>query len=67
MQFLILAVAAVVLSFLLGEQMGVQQGIATGKKEALSLNPVSMDLEMTCVSLWASQQNKEFVNRGMTR
>jgi flagellar basal body rod protein FlgB len=27
-----------------------------GKQHALSTNPVSMDLEMTCVSLWMSKQ-----------
>jgi hypothetical protein len=27
-----------------------------GKKHALRTNPVSMDLEMTCVSLWMSKQ-----------
>lgn len=27
-----------------------------GKQHALRTNPVSMDLEMTCVSLWMSKQ-----------
>lgn len=27
-----------------------------GKKHALSTNPVGMDLEMTCVSLWVGRQ-----------
>jgi hypothetical protein len=27
-----------------------------GRKAALSTDPVSMDLEMTCVGLWASKQ-----------
>lgn len=27
-----------------------------GKRDALRLNPVSMDLEMTCLNLWANKQ-----------
>jgi hypothetical protein len=27
-----------------------------GKKDALRTNPVSMDLEMVCLSLWAGKQ-----------
>jgi len=28
-----------------------------GREDALSLNPVSWDLDAACVSLWVSQQN----------
>ena len=30
-----------------------------GRKEALALNPVSMELEEACLSLWSTKQVKE--------
>ena len=30
-----------------------------GKSDALRIDPVSMDLEMTCLSLWANKQPSE--------
>lgn len=37
-------------------QIEVIEAYNIGKQHALSTNPVSMDLEMTCVSLWMSKQ-----------
>lgn len=38
-----------------GKAEGVEQGI----KKALSTNPVSQELETTCVALWVGDQNKK--------
>lgn len=38
---------------------GMQHGKREAMKTALSTNPVSEELEMTCLNIWATEQNKK--------
>lgn len=38
---------------------GMQHGKREAMKTALSTNPVSEELEMVCLSIWATEQNKK--------
>jgi len=56
-----LLVEAVVWSIILmGVLMwGIDHGIKQGRKEALTTNPVSDELELVCAGLWIGEQNKK--------
>lgn len=51
--------ALIALLMLLVFSWGMHQGKREGIKTALSTNPVSEELEMTCLSIWATEQNKK--------
>lgn len=38
---------------------GMQHGKREAMKTALSTNPVSEELEMVCLSIWTTEQNKK--------
>ena len=42
---------------------GIDHGKKQGRKEALSTNPVSQELELACAVLWIGEQNKKVHNR----
>jgi hypothetical protein len=67
MRFLIMAIISTVLAFLLGEQLGLQEGIKEGTKAALKIDPNNHELEITCLSMWVGEQNKEAVRRGLDK
>jgi hypothetical protein len=45
---------------LVGYNWGKREGIAEGRNMALSTDPVSEELEMTCAGLWVGEQNKKY-------
>lgn len=47
--------------------VGAYEGEKLGRKQALSTNPVSDELEMVCAGLWMSEQNREAVKRGVSK
>lgn len=65
MQFLILLglMALFVVTFLMGEQIGLREGYQKGYKTALSTSPISEDLEMVCVGLWVGEQNRQYIEK----
>ena len=42
---------------------GNREGIKEGQKIALKTNPVSEELEMTCLGLWLGEQNKKYMEK----
>ena len=42
---------------------GYAKGHAQATKVALSTNPVSEELEMTCAGLWMGEQNRKYWNK----
>ena len=40
-------------------RLGFTNGQEQGLRKALNTNPVSEELEMTCLGLWMSEQNKK--------
>ena len=59
MRFLVMTIFVCVMWTLVGYNWGKREGIAEGMKKALSINPVSEELEMTCAGLWVGEQNKK--------
>lgn len=62
MSYLMPIVAVVIwtiMGFLIGNQHGIAEGRSMGAKEALRINPVSNELELTCATLWVGEQNKK--------
>lgn len=45
-------------------QVGQSRGIERGMAKALSTNPVSEELEITCAGLWVGVQNRKYFERG---
>ena len=60
MRFLVMTIFACVMWTLVGYNWGKREGIAEGRSTALSTNPVSEELEMTCAGLWVGEQNKKY-------
>jgi hypothetical protein len=44
-----------------------QQGFADAKKTLLSLTPPSEALELACLSLWVTEQNKKYQEKDNAR
>lgn len=59
MRYLILAAVCLIM----GHKMGYEQGEKSGKTAALSMNPVSPELELACTVLWVGEQNKKYQER----
>jgi len=57
---ILLEAVLIAIIMLLVLMWGIDHGIKQGKREALSLNPVSEDLEMICAGLWVGEQNKKY-------
>lgn len=43
--------------------MAYDQGERAGMKKALSRDPVSEELELTCAGLWVGDQNKKYLEK----
>ena len=60
MQSLIaMLIVGIMSAFMLGQSMGKREGIAEGRSMALKTNPVSDELEQTCLGLWINDLNKK--------
>lgn len=58
---------AILTAYLIGVTMGQKMGREMEHKEVLNpLNPTE-ELEMACLGLWASDQNREAVKRGVVK
>ena len=56
---LILEATLMAVMLLITLLIGLHYGEKQGMKKALSINPVSEELEMTCAGLWVGEQNKK--------
>lgn len=59
----LLALMAVA-SYRLGFAEGRAEGTKAGMRDALKTNPVSHELEMTCLGLWVGEQHKKYQQKG---
>ena len=58
---------AVLTAYLIGTVMGQKMGREMEHKEVLNpLNPTE-ELEMACLGLWMTEQNKEAIKRGVVK
>ena len=63
MPYLVMAVLMIVVGTTVGYGAGKMKGLEEGQKTALKTNPVSEELEMTCLGLWLGEQNKKHYER----
>ena len=63
MQFLAGWIAVEIAIIAIAYATGHHQGESKGQREALSTNPVSEQLEMTCAGLWVGEQNRKYQER----
>ena len=58
---------AILTAYLIGTVTGQQMGREMGEKELLNpLNPTE-ELEMACLGLWITEQNREAIRRGLVK
>ena len=60
---ILLEAVLIAIIMLLVLMWGIDHGIKQGRKEALTTNPVSDELELVCAGLWVGEQNRKHAER----
>jgi hypothetical protein len=62
---LLLVCMSMMIGYYIAYKIAFNAGVHHGKNIALQM-PASEELENVCLSLWASEENKKFVQRGLS-